>query len=97
MNLMFITLASFDTDPGHLMRLSTELNDLSELNVISILCLGKEPDSEQTKNQYKKISFYHLPIEFNGWAVVNLNNIIKDILKYIEIVKPDIVILQMEI
>ena len=97
MHLMFLTLNPFSAEPGHLARLSAELCDLSKLNVVSVLCLGEKPDDEKTKRQYNNIHFSHLPIKFDGWAIVNLRTVIKDIANRIEIIKPDIVILQMEI
>jgi glycosyltransferase involved in cell wall biosynthesis len=97
MKLMFLTLAPFSSRPGHLARLSGELHELAKLNEISILCLGENPDSEQTKNQYKNVSFFHYPIKFDGWAVYDLEGVIKHICNFIEKINPDIVILQVEI
>lgn len=97
MKLVFLTLAPLSSNAGHLARLSTELYDLAKLNEISIICLGKNPDNEETKNKYKNISFFHYPVKFDGWKVVNLSEIIKNISDIIKEIHPILVILQMEV
>ncbi len=97
MKLMFLTLAPLSSNAGHLARLSTELYYLAELNEINIVCLGNNPDNEETKSKYKNISFFHSPVNFNGWKIVNLPETIKNINGLVKKIHPDLVILQMEV
>jgi len=94
---MFLTFASLSTKAGHLARFLEELPELSKLNEISIVCLGKDPDDESTKNRYRKASFFYFPAKFDGWRVVNLAEIVERIEAVIIEVHPDLVILQMEV
>ncbi len=97
MKLVFLTFASLSSNAGHLFRLSNELQYLSNLSKVTILCLNKYPDDEKTKRKYNKVAFYHIPIQFNGWEIINLFEKIKIIVHIIEKVNPDLVILQMEV
>lgn len=97
MKLMFLTLASLSSNAGHLARLSGELYDLAKLNEVSIVCLGKEPDDKKTKGKYKNISFFHFPVKLDGWKVVNVSKITKNINNLVNKIHPDLVILQMEV
>jgi len=96
MRLAFFTFAPFSSNAGHLFRLFGELYNLAELNEIIIVCLGKDPDDEQTRRKYKNISFYHLPVKFNGWEVTNLSETIENIKNFIEEINPNLLVLQME-
>jgi len=97
MKLVFLTFAPLTSNAGHLFRLSKELSYLSNLSKVTIMCLNKYPDDQQTKKKYKNVSFYHIPIQFNGWEIVNLSEKIKIIIHLIERINPDLVILQMEV
>jgi len=97
MKLVFLTLAPLSSNAGHLARLSFELRDLSKINEVSIICLGKDPDNEETKNIYRNVSFIHLPVKFNGWEVVNLLETANTIKNVIEEIHPNVVILMMEV
>ncbi|HEX6977098.1 MAG TPA: glycosyltransferase family 4 protein [Patescibacteria group bacterium] len=97
MRLMFLTFSTLSSNAGHLARLSRELKYLSQLNEISIVCLGKNPDDENTKKNYENITFFHYPVEFNGWEVKDQSKVVENINSFITQFKPDAVILQMEI
>lgn len=97
MKLMFLTLAPISSNAGHLARLSTELYDLAKLNEINIVCLGKNPDDEETMNEYKGISFSHLPVNFNGWEITNILETVEKIDNFIKEIRPSLVILQVEV
>lgn len=97
MKLTFLTLAPFSSNPGHLARLAALLNELSMLNKVNIICLGKNPDNLETKAQYPNVSFSHFPISFAGWEIKNLSRTVKNLVKIIQKDKPDLVILQMEV
>lgn len=94
---MFLTFAPLSSNAGHLARFSFELRSLSILNEISIICLGKDPDNNETKNIYKNISFTHLPIKFDGWRIVNLLEVANTISNIVEKIHPGIVILMTEV
>ena len=97
MKLMFLTLAPFSSNLGHLARLSGELKELAKLHKISILCLGRKLNDKQIRKQYKNVSFFHFPIEFQGWEILNLKITVKNIYSFIKKINPDVVILQIEI
>jgi glycosyltransferase involved in cell wall biosynthesis len=97
MKLMFFTLAPFSSNLGHLARLSGELKELAKLHKISILCLGEKSNDKQIRKQYRNVSFFHFPVEFQGWEILNLKITVKNIYSFIKKINPDIVILQIEI
>ncbi len=97
MKLMFLTFAPLSSNAGHLARLSLVLNDLSKLSEISIVCLSENPDDEYTKNKYKNVSFFHLPVKFDGWKVINISEIVSNINDFVKRFYPDLIILQMEV
>jgi hypothetical protein len=47
MKLVFLTFAPLSSNAGHLFRLSNELQYLSNLSKVTILCLNKYPDDEK--------------------------------------------------
>ncbi len=97
MRLMFLTLSPLSSNAGHLSRLKGELEYLMNSNEISILCLYKKPDDDATKKKYKGISFFHFPIEFEGWNVKDQGKVSENIQIFIDKVEPDLVVLQMEV
>lgn len=97
MKLLFITFAPLSSNTGHLARLAGELSVLEQENKVYILCLGKESDSQETRDKFNKTVFYHYPATFNGWYVKNIPGILKQINKIIKEVGPDIAIMQMEV
>lgn len=97
MKLLFFTFAPLRSNAGHLARFSWELYELAKLNEIIIVCLGKEPDNEKTKNQYRNIIFLHLPVQFIGWNVNNLTETVKNITSVVQEIYPDLCVLQMEV
>ena len=97
MKLMFITFAPLSSNAGHLARLISELNNIKKLNMVSIVCLNKNADDDNTIKKYKEIKFLHLPIEFNGWKIVSLSRVVQNIIKLINKESPNLVILQMEV
>lgn len=94
--LFFIHLGKLSNSAGHTARLRYELKDISKIADVSILSLINEPN-KTSFDKHPNIHFYVLPIKFNGWAVVDLDNIIKQVDEIIGFCNPDIVILCMEI
>ena len=94
--LFFIHLGKISNNSGHTSRLRYELETLSKKADVSILSLTNEVD-QISIDKYQKVKFYNLPIKFHGWEVVNLNYLVGQIDEKINLCKPDIVILCMEI
>lgn len=94
--LFFIHLGKISNNSGHTARLRYELEELSETADISILSLTDIVDKISI-DKYPNVQFYNIPIEFRGWEVVNLNHLINQIDEKINLCKPDIVILCIEI
>ncbi|MFH1472923.1 MAG: glycosyltransferase [bacterium] len=97
MRLVFLTFAPLSSSAGHLARLSFELKNLQKTNEISVVCLGKYKDDKETQCKYDKVRFYHLPIKFNGWNVVDVKGVSNSIYTLVGDIKPQLVVLQMEV
>ncbi len=97
MNILFLTFGNIASTPGHLSRLTAELDCLSQTNFISIICLGEKPENEVTKLKYPRVTFYHFLTKRSGWHIDNL----VDTINYIDTIAlrchADIVVLQMEV
>lgn len=96
MKILFLTLAPFFTNPGHIARLRSILPKLSERNQITVVCLHRESDNEQTINDFPKVKFLHYPIKNNGWYLEDKEKTINGIVSLVKNMSPDICILQME-
>jgi len=94
--LFFIHLGKLSSNAGHTARLRYELEEMSKVADVSILSLTDKID-QISSDKYPSIHFYILPIEFNGWEVVNLNYLIGQIDEITNSCNPDIVILCIEI
>lgn len=94
--LFFIHLGKLSNKAGHTARLRYELENMSKVADVSVISLTDQVD-QISSDKYPNINFYALPIEFNGWEVVNLNYLIEQIDERINFCNPDIVILCMEI
>lgn len=97
MRLLILTSAPLSAHSGPQARLLFELHELSKLNDISIVCLGKSEDNTATKKIYSEIKFFHFPIKYKGWNVINTNELIVYINKLNKLEPYDLLILQMEI
>ena len=75
MKLLLLTTAPLSADTGPQARLQYELAALSDLASVTIVCLGRSADDEQTRARYPKVDFKHFPIIYRGWEVVNLREI----------------------
>lgn len=97
MNLLFITFAPLSSNAGHLRHLKEELSELSELHNITIFCLSSKPDDISTKDLYSRVSFYNFEAKFNGWEVLNIEDIVQTVYNLNSKYNFDLVVLQMEV
>lgn len=97
MNLILLTSSALHENRGPQARLKEELDSLSALNKITIICLGAEPDNPETKSQFDRVIFLHSPIIYDGWSVLNAPDIFEFTLQQVKSHNADLVILQMEI
>jgi glycosyltransferase involved in cell wall biosynthesis len=97
MKLTFLTFAPLNSASGHTARLLLELEYLSLINEVSIICLRKGEDNQETKNKYPKVSFFYIPLEFEGWEIKNIDDVVVKILDYVDKHCPDLVVMMMEV
>lgn len=97
MKLLFLTFSPLSIPSGHLARLVQELKNLSEINEVSIVCMRKGIDTEKTKAIYPKVHFYSIDMQFEGWEIKNLKEVVANVLDLVQTIKPDLVIQQMEV
>ncbi len=97
MNLLILTSAALQKNAGAQARLKIELDELSKLNNIIIICLGTEPDNESTLKKYGRVKFIHSPIEYSGWNVLNSKEICDLVIDVSQEENIDLVVLEMEI
>lgn len=97
MNLMFLTSSSLSAMSGPQARLIYEMESLVKNNEVSIVCLGAQPDTEETKEEFQTIKFYHFPIRYEGWSVLNTQDFIDYLDLILERSVPDLIILNIEI
>ncbi|NWF65814.1 MAG: glycosyltransferase [Chloroflexi bacterium] len=97
MKLLYLTFSPLDNPSGHLARLVYELQPMSTLNKITIVCLRKGVDSGETKNKYPNISFLNIDTVFDGWEITNLREVMVKISNIVKDFSPDLTILQMEV
>lgn len=95
MKLFFITFSAIESGASDVSRLSLELPLLSELCEVHILQLHSK--SKIMKEINGNAFFHELDISFAGWSVCNLEKKSKEIVKIIEEIHPDIVILTKEV
>ena len=97
MKIIFLTFGPISKRPGHLARIISVLKEMSHDNEITVVCLGSEADNEKTMNYYSKVKFLHLPIQFKGWEIDNLDASVRRITNIVKNNKPEIVIMLMEV
>lgn len=97
MKLLFIAFENIESGSSQLERLEYQLTTLSKNNKISILCLNQYDNAYAVKQKYHQITFYHHRIEYNGWNVLNTEEIIKYVKNIDEQNNFDLIIQMMEV
>lgn len=97
MNIILLTFSPLDVDSGHTSRLILTLNYLKLKNEITVICLKKGKDSQKTRRKFAGISFLTIPAEFDKWSVKNGKTVSLEILDVVKNIRPDIVVLTMEV
>jgi glycosyltransferase involved in cell wall biosynthesis len=97
MKLLILTSAPLSATTGPQARLTYELKDLALLHDITIISLGQQPDDAITTSHYPTITFKHFPISYDGWSVVNKDQIVDFVQSEAIAHSHELVILQMEI
>ena len=97
MKLSFIAFENIESGSSQLERLEYQLTTLSKNNKISILCLNQYDNAYAVKQKYHQITFYHHRIEYNGWNVLNTEEIIKYVKNIDEQNNFDLIIQMMEV
>ncbi len=97
MHLLILTTSPLHKNAGAQARLKTELGELSRINKITIICLGSEPENGFILKKYSHVKFIHSPITYNGWNVLNSEEICNLVIEVCQKENIDLVVLEMEI
>ena len=97
MKLLFIAFENMETGSSQLERLEYQLTTLSKNNKISILCLNQNDNTYAIKQKYHQVTFYYHRIEYNGWNVLNTEEIIRYVKNIDEQNNFDLIIQMMEV
>lgn len=93
---MFIIFSPLSLNSGHTSRILPELDYLSSIHQVTIIILNKKSKRDLI-SKYPNVSFVNIPIEFRGWKVKNINDVVSKIIVAIEKTKPDLTIIMMEV
>lgn len=81
MKIGFVVFAPFHANKSHSVRLRTTLAYLSKIHEVVIFNLSDEKNNDEFLGQYPSIEIINHPIVFNGWSMVNVASVARNILQ----------------